>query len=377
MAVKPKSAIEAELTWPQVHAFRMQRHHLVPAGKKDLVTVAGDIGGAQAQVMSAAELQLAVRSWRPVTDVRNALWKHRTLVKTWLMRGTLHLIPAKDLPIYTAAMSGHWMRTRPSWLKYFGLTEAELMKLIGTIGAALNGRPMTREEIIAIAGKGQSARVREWLKSGWGGFLKPVARAGGLCFGPSRGQSVTFVRPQDWIGGWQTIDPEVAIGEVARRYLRAFGPATKNDFVFWWGRWPGVANAAWSAIAPELTAVSVEGSIAQILTSDLKRLPTAPPGSVQLLPAFDPYLMGYASRDHLFDAVHRSKVSRTAGWISPVVLVDGAVVGTWSYVVSGKTMRVSVQPFSRLPAQLRAKVKERVESVAASLGLADTELSVA
>jgi hypothetical protein len=373
--VKTKSAAEAELSWPQVHAFRLQRHHLAGAGKQDLVKVAGDIGGAQAQVMSAAELQLAVRSGRPVTGVRSALWQDRSLVKTWLMRGTLHLIPAKDLPVYTAAMSGHWMRTRPSWLKYFGLTEAELMKLIETIGGVMNGEPKTREEIIAIAGKGQSARVREWLKSGWGGFLKPVARAGGLCFGPSRGQSVTFVRPEDWIGGWQTIDPEVAIGEVARRYLRAFGPATKNDFVFWWGRWPGVANAAWSAIAPELTTVSVEGSRAQILTSDLKRLPPATPGSVQLLPAFDPYLMGYASRDHFFDAAHRSKVSRTAGWISPVVLVDGAVVGTWTYAVSGKTMRVSMQPFGKLAAQTRTKVKERAESVAAALGLANAEVS--
>jgi len=375
--VKPKPAAEAELTWPQVHAFRMHRHHLVPAGKQDLIAVAGDIGGAQAQVMSAAELQLAVRSGRPVTDVRTALWKDRTLVKTWLMRGTLHLIPARDLPVYTAAMSGHWMRIRPSWLKYFGLTEAELMKLIETIGGALNGGPMTREEIIAIAGKGQSAKVREWLKSGWGGFLKPVARAGGLCFGPSRGQSVTFVRPENWIGGWEAIDPEVAIAEVARRYLRAFGPATKNDFVFWWGRWPGVARAAWSAIAPELTTVSVEGSNAQILTSDMKRLPTAPTGSVQLLPAFDPYLMGYASRDHLFAAVHRPKVSRTAGWISPVILVDGVVVGTWSYVVSGKTMRVSVQPFRRLTAQVRTKVEERAESLAASLGLPSVELGAA
>ncbi len=377
MVGKTKSTAEAELIWPQVHAFRMQRQHLVPAGKQDLIKVAGDIGGAQAQVMSAAELQLAVRTGRPVTDVRKALWNDRTLVKTWLMRGTLHLIPAKDLPVYSAAMSGHWMRARNSWLKYFGLTEPELIKLIETIGGALNGRPMTREEIIAVAGKGQSEKVREWLKSGWGGFLKPVARAGGLCFGPSRGQSVTFVRPENWIGSWQKVDPEVALAEVARRYLRAFGPATKHDFVRWWGTWSGVANAAWSAIASELTTVSVEGFSAQILTSDLERLPSAPTGSVQLLPAFDPYLMGYASRDHLFDPVHRSKVSRTAGWISPVVLVDGAVAGTWSYVVSGKTMRVSVQPFHRLTAQVRAKVKERAESLAASLGLAKAELVAA
>jgi hypothetical protein len=138
-----------------------------------------------------------------------------------------------------------------------------------------------------------------------------------------------------------------------------------------------VANAAWSGIAPELTTVSVEGLNAQILTSDLERLPTAQTGSVQLLPAFDPYLMGYASRDHLFNAVHRPKVSRTAGWISPVVLVDGVVVGTWSYVVSGKTMRVSIEPFRRLTAQVRTKVKERAASLAASLGLAKAELGPA
>src|SRR4029077_19485939 len=119
------------------------------------------------------------------------------------------------------------------------------------------------------------------------------------------------------------------------------------------------------------------GFNAQMLTSDLERLPTAPAGSLQLLPAFDPYLMGYASRDHLFDPVHRPKVSRTAGWISPVVLVDGVVVGTWSYVVSGKTMRVSLQPFRRLTARVRTKVRERAESLAASLGLAGVELGAA
>ncbi|HEX2646318.1 MAG TPA: crosslink repair DNA glycosylase YcaQ family protein, partial [Candidatus Dormibacteraeota bacterium] len=241
-----KAAVEAELSWPQVHAFRLRGHDLVTTPRRNVVRVAADIGGAQAQVMSAAELQLAVRAGRPVTDVRDALWKDRKLVKTWLMRGTLHLVPAKDLPIYTAAMSGRWMQWRGSWLKYFGVTAAELNSLIATIGSAVNAEPKTREEIIAIAGRGQPERIRRHLKSGWGGFLKPVARAGGLCFGPSRGQSVTFVRPSEWLGAWSEPEPEAALAEIARRYLRAFGPATKQDFATWWGRWPGVANVAWN-----------------------------------------------------------------------------------------------------------------------------------
>lgn len=103
--LKAKPSVAADLTWPQVHAFRVERHHLARrAPKKELAKVAGDIGGAQAQVMSAAEMQVAVRVACSVGDVRTALWTDKTLVKTWLMRGTLHLIPAEDLPLYSAAM---------------------------------------------------------------------------------------------------------------------------------------------------------------------------------------------------------------------------------------------------------------------------------
>ncbi|HEY1456250.1 MAG TPA: winged helix DNA-binding domain-containing protein [Candidatus Dormibacteraeota bacterium] len=376
--MKEKPSVVAQLTWDQVHAFRLAGHHLATqASREDLVKVAGDIGGAQAQVMSAAELQIAVRTACSVTDVRNALWKKKSLVKTWLMRGTLHLVPARDLPLYTAAMRGRWMKPRPSWLRYFGLSEAELATLIDTIGGIMNGEPMTREEIIAVAGQGHSERVVEWLRSGWGGFLKPVARAGLLCFGPSRGQSVTFVSPKDWLGAWRQVDPEVALVEIARRYLRAFGPATKQDFTSWWGRWPGVGTAAWAGLEPELVEVSVGAWRAQMLAADLRRIPPRRKASVRLLPPFDPYLMGWASRDHMFEAVHRPKVSRTAGWISAVVLVDGRVEGTWTHTVAKGVLRVHVAPFQRLARATASEVRMRAVELAASLGRSEAEVEVA
>ncbi|HET9782345.1 MAG TPA: crosslink repair DNA glycosylase YcaQ family protein, partial [Candidatus Dormibacteraeota bacterium] len=104
-----KQTAAAMVTWPQVHAFRLRRHHLHKrAPNKDLARVVGDIGGVQAQVMSAAELQIAVRVDCTVDDVRDALWKSRSLVKTWLMRGTLHLASSDDLPLYIGAMSALW-----------------------------------------------------------------------------------------------------------------------------------------------------------------------------------------------------------------------------------------------------------------------------
>jgi len=377
--VKPKPPVAAELTWPQVHAFRLQRHHLAGrAPRKDLARVVGEIGGAQAQLMSAAELQIATRVDCTVADVRKALWTDRTLVKTWLMRGTLHLARADDLPLYTAAMSRRWIKVSNAWLKFVQVKEPELWKLVDDIGDALDSKPMTREELIAVVGKGKPARIIEALRSGWGGMLKPSARNGRLCFGPNRGQSVTFVSPRNWLHSWRDVDPELALIEAARRYLRAYGPATKNDFARWWGAWPGLGNAAWAGLADELAPVSVDGARLDALATDLDDIKRATKKApVQLLPLFDPYLLGHATRDHMFDRIHAPKVSRTAGWISAVVLVEGMVAGTWTHQVNKNTMRIAVQPFGRLSSKVTAEVRVRAGELARALDQSKAEVTFA
>ena len=373
-----KQPVASRLTWPQVFAFRLERQQLAArAPSKDLARVVGKMGGAQAQVMSAAELQIAVRTDCKVQDVRKALWTDRSLVKTWLMRGTLHLARADDLPLYTAAMSSRWIHVRPSWLKYMQMSESEFWKLAGDIGAALDGNPLTREELIAEVGQGKSPHVRQLLRSGWGGMLKPAARNGLLCFGPSRGQSVTFVSPRKWFSSWREHDPDEAIVEVARRYLHTNGPATKNDFARWWGAWPGVANAAWSGLADEVVAVSVDGLVLDVLEADISAIEKAKlERRVHLLPLFDPYLMGHAKRHHLFDMVYAPRVSRTAGWISAVLLVDGRVAGTWKHSTN-RTLRISLEPFDRLPSDVLKQAKRRAAEICEALGLRDYELKVA
>jgi hypothetical protein len=209
-------------------------------------------------------------------------------------------------------------------------------------------------------------------------MLKPAARTGLLCFGPSRGQSVTFVRPEKWLGSWRKIDPEHALTEVARRYLRAYGPAQKQDFARWWGNWPGVGTAAWAGLESELVPVSIEGTRAQMLARDLDSVAKSPSGaSIQLLPLFDPYLMGHMNRDHLYEAIYRARVSRTAGWISAVVLVDGRVAGTWTQTAAKQTLSIKIEPFKRLSTKTVSEVLRRAASLAETLGLAKAEIRVA
>jgi hypothetical protein len=124
--------------------------------------------------------------------------------------------------------------------------------------------------------------------------------------------------------------------------------------------------------------VSVEGWRAQILKSDLRHLGARPHESnVQLLPNFDPYLLGHANRDHLYDPVHRWKVSRVAGWISPVVLVDGRVLGVWSHFIKGPRLAITITPFDRLPAMVVREAKTRAESIAETLGVSLDRVTVA
>jgi hypothetical protein len=274
-------------------------------------------------------------------------------------------------------MSAYGLRNTNAWLKWLQITEAELTDLVDAIGHTLDEQAITREELIAKVGKGRSERIQAAMKSGWGGVLKPVARQGLLCFGPSRGQSVTFVGPAKWLGSWRQIDPDAALAEVARRYLRAYGPATRGDFTRWWGAWPGVGNRAWAGLAGDIAAVSIDGQRADILASDVERIKKQPTGgSVQLLPAFDPYVMGHSSRDHIVEAANLTKVSRTAGWISPVVLVDGRVAGTWTHAAVKGTLQLTVEPFQRLASKTKVEVRHRAESLAQTLGLARTEVRI-
>ena len=186
------------------------------------------------------------------------------------------------------------------------------------------------------------------------------------------------MRPEKWLPSWHPVDREEALALMARRYLSAYGPATKTDFARWWGAWPGVGNAAWSALKDELVTVSVGGASMQILGKDVDALRRASLDlAVQLLPGFDTYLMGYAKRDHLVDRAFASRVSRMAGWISACVLLRGEVIGAWTHVVKNGTVHITVTPFRRMGASVTAEVKKRGRMIGDALSAEKTEVRFA
>lgn len=358
------------LTWRQVMAWRLQRHHLQERAPADaMLAVASGICGLHAQLMSSAELTLWARVEGLAPEaVRRALWEERSLVKSWAMRGTLHLLPAAEFPLWQAGLSERYRHyLRPSWLRYFGVTHEGLDQLMAAIATALDGRILTREELVEeVSRLTGSAEIGGLIRHSWGLMLKPAAYRGWLCFAPSLGQNVRFTRPDSWLGGWREEDPTRAMREITRRFLAAYAPATRDDVARWWGATAAATRASIESLGAEIRQVEVEGVRAWMLTEDVAEAEAAtPPGAVRLLPAFDPYVIAASAHvRNLMPGDFRGRVFRPQGWISPVLLVDGRIDGIWRHERKGKRLLVQIEPFVSLPLRARRAVEEEAARLA-------------
>jgi len=167
-----------DVTWEQACATRVARGHLdarVPRGRA--LDVVSALCGLHAQVMSSAELSL----WARVEDitreeVRAMLWEQRTLVKTWAMRGTLHIFRTDELPLWFGALATYRDRLKPAWFRAFEITPEGLETFTATVAAALEDRMLTRaelgEEVLRRTGDEGLAAVAAGC---WGPVLKPAA----------------------------------------------------------------------------------------------------------------------------------------------------------------------------------------------------------
>jgi uncharacterized protein YcaQ len=370
----------------QVYNWRAHRHKLSERAPHDeMLDVIAKLGGLQAQVMSAAELQ----AWARVDgitgqDIRDALWNRHSLVKTWAWRGTLHLLASHEFPVYVGALSTRARHLSKAWQNYFGISEQEMTAIMDAVRDALDGNNLTREQLAnEVAKRTGMPMLRESLSSGWGSLLKPSAFRGDLCFGPSQGQSVTFVRPNQWIRPFDPQDSHEALKEMARRYMTTYGPASREDFARWIGITPPEGGRIIQAIVDEVEPVTVEewkGWKGWALKRDVNELQSLhPTSSVRLLPSFDPYVVArsHASVHAVPDyKVNRERIYRVAAWVTPVVIVDGRIEGIWEYERRRNTIAVKLEMFGALSARVKRSIEEEVDRLGVFLG-AKAELELA
>jgi hypothetical protein len=343
---------------------RLDRHGLATSRADGLVDVVGAMCGAHAQVMSAAELSVGLRmSAGTRVAVRDALWVDRELVKTYGPRGTVHLLPARDLPMWTVALSSV-PRSANQFSESVRLTPDQHELVVDAIGRALTGVELTVDEL----GDAVVGEVGAWagdlvmpafgaLWPRWRQAVTDAAYRGVLCFGADRGRKVTYTNPLVAAGP----STEVAVAELLRRYLYAYGPATPYQFAQWLAaprRWAVEVfeSADW------LVPVELDGAVAWLAADDVV-MPAEPPSGLRLLPYFDAYVVGSHPRELLFPgSADRALANGQAGTF-PVVLVDGVVAGVWHQRRVGRKLDVTVELSGRLTAGRRRELDEQVARV--------------
>lgn len=358
------------ITWDQANARRLRRQFLATEAKAGtpVADVVGAMLAAHAQVLSAAEVSVGVRTAGTTrADVRAALRDDRSLTKTHGPRGTVHLLATRELPLWCAALAAV-----PSGASPFPagvrVSEEQAGQIVTAIGEALDGVCLTIDEL----GEQVVARTGPWagdlvmpafqdLWPRWRQVLHRAGQQGALCFGPNRGRKVTYTRPPHF----DPLPAQEAVRELVRRYLRAYGPSTPAYFAKWLAAPGGWATGVFGelAAAGEVEEVVFEGAAAWVAAGDADFSGDSVRG-VRLLPYFDAYGIAAQPRELLFPggAYRRALAGGQAGNY-PVLLVDGVVAGVWHQRRQGRRTAITVEPLGRLTSRQERELGEQVERV--------------
>jgi hypothetical protein len=354
----------------RLRSQRLDRRRTRAAG---VVETVRELCGVHAQLPSASALTVRPRtSGLLAADVERARVEERAVLRTWCMRGTFHLIATQDAAWLLALLGPVLISKGRRRHAELGLDEDTFARALRLIRRALDSDgPLTRPELaerLAAAGVEHSGQRIAHL-------VHRAGLEGMVCHGPDRGAQPTFVLLEDWTSGAavppRRLDREVALGELALRYLAAYGPAGPRDLAWWSGLEVREARAAWSRVAGELTELEVSGEPSWLPASRTAWLADPDPKEplVHLLPGFDVLMLGYRSRSLAVPDEHARAVWTGGGFIKPTLTVDGLVVATWSSTRRTRHLGVTVEPFDELPLRVHAGLQAEVADVGRFLGV--------
>lgn len=338
--------------------LRLRSQHLVgdrTTEPEQVGTLVERIGGIQAQDSSAAERGIWARtSELTAARLEQERVEGRSFVRTWAMRGTLHLMPRSMLAASLSAFGLRFIRTTKSRYKQLGLTEPVMDQAVELIDMVLSERgPLTRGQIADALAAHQLPHEGQITFH----LIRRAAFLGHLCYGPELEGETAFVRLADWLGGPLEETPaEQAQARMAEWYLRGFGPVGTEDFASWSGLPISIARQALDGLQAELLELNfgdqrlwMHAECADWLDDLDGRT-----GEIALLPAFDSYLLAYRDRALSVPELHAGLVHPGGGIIRATLLLDGMAAGIWSARRKGPKLSIELTPFAGLSRGQRA-----------------------
>jgi len=379
------------ISMEKVTRLYLLKHHLFKKAEKNkLVKVVDDVCGLHAQASATPYLSL----WNRIQNFENglldeALYRYNALVKVWCMRGTLHIIPSQNLPIYNRALKRMWFEHHGRFMRApdWPSVEERKKRIYPKIVEALAEKPLKRKEL--------NAKVRLLLKddskpyqrlfSAWGGILKETGYEGLTVHAQPSEREACFARLDKWLPNinLNAVNEEEAKEKLLVKYLHGYGPASQQDFVLWSGLMAGDARKAIESAAGSLTEeVEIEGVKGRfwMLKEDFKILDKTrldEKASPCLLPKFDSSVLGHRDRTRIIRSEHKKYVFRKAGDIAATLLINGRIVGTWMQKKNKNSLTVTIAPFQRLLKEDLKEVEEKARELTQFMGVDQLRFSIA
>jgi hypothetical protein len=333
-----------------------------PERPADVGSVVTWFGAMQAQDLASGLWSLGARlPGHTEADVQDAL-ERREALRTWPMRGTVHLVPARDAHWMLEALGERALAGAAARRASLGLDDAVAERAVAVLGEALaGGGRLTRAQCVArlqeagVASAGQRGYHLLWYAS----------QRGVTCIAPNVGSEQTFVLLDEWVPDPVRLDRDEALATIAVRYFRSHGPTTRQDLAGWTGLLMADVKRAIDLAGERLARVVVDG---REMYLDPQRLAAgAPPadGRWWALPAFDEYLLGFKDRSWMLADLHKQAVVPGGNGVFQATLVrDGQVVGTWKRAASTRRTVVEVRPLVSFRATDRRRAEQALQPYA-------------
>jgi len=322
-------------------------------------------GAMQAQDVNSILWSLGARlpGWT-LEDVNAALEK-RDVLRTWPMRGTVHLVPSVDAHWMLELMGSRALAGAAKRRETLGLDEQTAEKAVDLLGFALaGGRRMTRAECMVTLTEGG---VEVGGQRGYH-LLWYAAQRGVTAIAPHVGKEQTFVLLDDWVPEPSRPERDEALGLIALRYFRSHGPATRKDFAGWTGLTMGDCKTGIAVAGNELSVVDVDG--VEMIASTAALDAASSFAGWLALSGFDEYMLGYKDRSLMASADDLAAIIPGGNGVFQSTLVrDGRVVATWKRVLGARGVTVTVLPLASLTARDARAVEKALTPFASFLGV--------
>ncbi|MGN6331779.1 MAG: winged helix DNA-binding domain-containing protein [Motilibacteraceae bacterium] len=333
------------VTAHEVALLRLVAQRIAGPPLPDAAAAVRLLGAVQGQDYAGALSSVALRTQERSCAAVEAALDRGEIVRSWPMRGTLHLVAAEDLGWLVRLCAGRVDAAAGKRHAQLGLGAADLERAGALAGAALEGgRRLSRAQLLAAFDAGGVATT------GQRGYhlLGHLARTRVLCLGPTGGGQQLFVLAREWIRAPRELGSEQALAELAPRFFLGHGPAMVADLARWSGLTLTAVRAGVAAVRDQLAAVTLDGveHLLDPAVPDLLAPARRQARGVFLLPGFDELVLGYADRSSVLDPAVADRIAPGGnGVFRPTVVQDGRVVGTWRRVGRGRPSGVEVEQF--------------------------------